>query len=151
MLLSFILASVLLHLVSCQIIITTLLEGNYSCPGQEIIFTCVTNGSVVVAWSSNEYIGTGGLQLEFTSRDSVGRRITSSSNPSTFAELTMRAEGLVTESQLHIIVSRDIPMATVTCSDVSGGSTTFISFGLLRKCTVIKILHESKGFTLSEI
>ena len=81
----------------------------------------------------------------------MGRRITSSTNPSTFAELTMTAGGLVTESQLHIIVSRNIPMATVTCSDVNGGSTSFISFELLRKCTVIKILHESKGSVLSEI
>ena len=131
----FIPASVLLHLVSFQILTSTLLEGNYTCPGQQIIITCATNPSLVVAWSSNQYIGTGGLQLEFTSGDSVGRRIPSSTNPSTFAELTMTAGGLVTESQLHIIVSRNIPTATVTCSDVSGGSTSFISFELLRKCT----------------
>jgi hypothetical protein len=127
-----------MHLVSCQVITSTLLDGNFACPGREVVITCATNTSLVVAWSSDEYIGTGGLQLEVTSIDSVGTRIQSTINPSAFAELTMKTGGLVTESQLHILVSRDIPMTTVTCSDVSSGFTSYLSFELLRKCTVLK-------------
>jgi hypothetical protein len=138
-LLSFPPASVLLHLVSCQIITSTLLDGNFACPGREIIITCATNASLVVALTSDEYIGRGGYLLELTSRGSVGTRLTSTTNPSTFAELTMKSGGLVIESQLHILVSMTNSTATVRCSDVSGGSTSSHSFQLLRKYIVLKL------------
>ena len=83
---------------SCQTIKTTLLDGNYACPGQEVAFTCTTSGSLVIAWSNNEYIGRNGRQIEFASTDVVGTRITSMINANTFAELTMIEGGLVTES-----------------------------------------------------
>ena len=58
-------------------------------------------------------------------------------NTNTFAELTMIEGGLVTESQLYIVVSPDIPIATITCSDVSSGTATSIHFQLLCKYTLI--------------
>jgi hypothetical protein len=137
MMISFLPGGVLFHLVSCQIITSTLLDGRFTCPGREVVITCATNASLVVAWSSDEYIGRGGLQLEFTSGDNVGRRLTSTTNPNTFAELTMKSGELVTESQLHIIVSMNIPTVTVTCSDVNGGSTSSLPFQLLRKYIIL--------------
>ena len=53
-------------------------------------------------------------------------------DPNTFAELTMKEEGLVTESQLHVTVSEDISTAMVTCIDVGTGSYS-IHFELLCK------------------
>ena len=117
-------ASVLLQLSYCQMIVTTLLDGKYACPGQEVTFTCITNGSVVVAWSSDDYIGSNGRQLEFARSNFLGARVTSTIDPNTFAELTMKEDGLVTESQLHITVSQEISSATVTCIDVGTGSYT---------------------------
>lgn len=75
-----------------------------------------------MAWNSDEYIGNNGRQLEFISSNSIGARVMSTINPNTFAELTMKKEGLVTESQLHITVSKDISSASVTCTDVGAGS-----------------------------
>ena len=57
-------------------------------------------------------------------------------NPNTFAVLTNMSEGLVTESQLHITVSGNILISTVTCNDVSGGSMSSLRFELLRKCII---------------
>ena len=112
-----------------------LLDGIYGCPGQEAIFTCATNGgALVTAWSSDEYIGRSGRQLQFASTNAVGTRMSNTANPNTFAVLTkIIPGGLITETQLHIIVSEDIPIATVTCSDISGGSSSSIRFKLLRK------------------
>lgn len=112
---------------------STLLQGKYACPGQEVIFTCATNGSLVTAWSSEEYIGINGRQLEFITSHPLGHRVTSMVNPNTFAELTMKMGELVTESQLHILVSRDIPVANITCADVSGGSSSSTLFEVLGK------------------
>ena len=111
---------------------TKSLEGSYVCPGEKIIFTCTTNGSVV-AWISDEYIGINGNQLEFGSADFVGHTVTSITNRNTFAKLTMKEGNRVTESQLHITVSRDIQTANVTCSDVSHGSSSSVQFELLCK------------------
>ena len=133
-------ASVLLQLSYCQKIMTTLLDGKYACPGQEVIFTCITNGSVVVAWISDDYIGSNGRQLEFASNShSLGAKATSTIDPNTFAELTMKEDGLVTESQLYITVSQEISSATVTCIDVGTGSNS-VHFELLCKYTLIILI-----------
>ena len=129
--------AVLLHPSYCQTITSSLLEGKYACPGREVIFTCATNGSSVLAWSSDEYIGRNGRQLEITT--SVGHRVTSMVNSNTFAELTMKEgnRSRVTESQLHITVSHDIAIASVTCGDVSSGLSSSVQFELLCKYLVI--------------
>ena len=134
-LISFILfsASAMLDLVSCQmIIVTTLFEDEYACPGKVITFTCTTNGSAVVTWISHEYIGTNGRQLELDSSHSVGDNVTSVINSGTFANLTKKKGNLVTESQLHINVSQDIPIANVICSD-NHASSSPVQFELLCK------------------
>jgi hypothetical protein len=106
------------------------------CPGEKITFTCATNGSVV-AWISNEYIGINGIQLEFSSRYPVGRNETSMINHiNTFANLTMKEGDRVIESQLHITVSKDIPTANVTCSDVSRVLSSSVTFELPCKCNL---------------
>ena len=107
----------------------------YACPGQEIVLTCLTSGSPIVAWINDDYIGpqSNGNQLELASSDSVGTRVMSMINLNTFAELTMKEGGLVTESQLHIVVSADIPSTTVRCTNVATGSFSSVYFELLCK------------------
>ena len=51
---------------------SSLPDGQGVCPEEEIKFTCVTNGSASHAWMSDEFIGSGGIQLEFASFDSPG-------------------------------------------------------------------------------
>ena len=43
----------------------TLYNGNLACSGDEITFFCETRGSSIIAWTSDEYIGQGGAQLQF--------------------------------------------------------------------------------------
>jgi hypothetical protein len=130
---------VILHLVSCQnVTITKSFEGNYVCPGEKVILTCITNGSVAVAWISDEYIDpeTNGIQLEFGSTDPVGHTEMSTINPNTFAELTRKEGNRVIESQLHITVSKDIPTANITCSDIGHGLSSSFTFELPCKCNL---------------
>ena len=126
-------------------ITTNLLDGKYACPGQEIVFTCTTNGSPSVAWISDDYIGINGHSLEFINSEPIGHRLKSTVNPDTYAELTMKTgpgpQDLVTESQLHISVSHDISTATVKCSDVGNDSSSSVHFELLCKFSASLVLR----------
>ena len=112
--------SAIMQTMTCQVL---LLEGHRACLGREVNFTCMTNGSLVMVWSSDEYIGINGAELEFTSADGVGSTMRSSTNPSTVATLVSINGTRVTESVLSITVL-DFPTASVTCSDVGWGTST---------------------------
>ena len=104
------------------------------CPGDVVNITCVTRGSSVIAWSSDEYIEEGGTQLAFATFNHVGDTQRSPITDSTLATLTSKVyEGTVPvlESRLHIIVSSTRSVSTVTCIHVSGGTSTAISIQTL--------------------
>jgi hypothetical protein len=112
-------AAICVH-VSCQRqeLTTTLREGNYSCRGEEVIFTCsVVDSSLsvlVLAWSSNEYIGSGDL-LQFTTNQMPGANDTSAIDGNVIATLTRNTNEtgvLMVESTLRIIAVRP---SVVTC------------------------------------
>ena len=100
--------------------------------GQPLIITCMTMESVSMVWSSEEYIGIGGIQLEYnTMNDAAGRIQVSSVTPTTFANLTMvNPSAFELESQLHITVLANFTQFTVTCynsgNDISENITFFL-------------------------
>ena len=102
------------------------------CSGEELIFTCVTKGSQILAWSSDEYIGSLGVQLEFTLSDTPGFLRASDDNPQTLATListdsTMR----IMVSTLRIIVSANMAYPSVTCEHRSSGRSQTLAFQYL--------------------
>ena len=111
---------------------SSLESGQYPCPGQNITFTCVTRRSKVLAWSSDEYIGTGGSQLHSKYVDQEGHVVYSSSVPSTFVTLVSKTRengSLILKSQLHITVSST--PANITCEAVDVGTKDNIDFRAL--------------------
>ena len=87
------------------------------CSGQEVVFKCVTRGSLIIAWSSEEYIGTSGIRLVFTEDGQPQMRKNSAINSGTFAVLVNvdDSEPPILESQLHINISSDHPTLSVAC------------------------------------
>ena len=115
-----------------QILTSTLREGNYSCQGEEIIFTCTVRDSIlpvlVISWSSTEYIGPDTL-LQFTTDDIQGENRTSmiDGNVTALAILIRNTDDngvLMVESTLRIIAT--VP-SRVTCgvTDRDDTSSTF--------------------------
>ena len=95
--------------------------------GQGIVFTCVTRGSPILAWSSDDYVGTGGILLEFLSINLPG--FTQGAMDNTFAVLkSVDSESLVLESELHLTVSSSFPTSTVACLGVNTGLSDNITF-----------------------
>ena len=102
------------------------------CPGEVITFTCVTNGSSSHAWRSDEYIGEGGIQLEFASYDSPGDiHSNPASSADTFATL-IAVENRTLQSQLHITVAADRSNFTIiSCMNVDADLVKNTSFQVL--------------------
>ena len=105
------------------------------CSGEELTFTCVTRGSLILAWSSDEYIGGLGVQLEFTMSDTPGFLRASDDNPRTLATListvtdsTMRN---IMVSTLRIIVSDNTSYPSVTCEHRTSGRKETLTFQYL--------------------
>ena len=101
---------------------------------QQIIFTCITRGSPILEWFSEEYIGTGDDRLQFPSIHCIGVNKTSRIDPNAVATClsVSQAGETVIQSQLIIIASLDHPQATVTCSNNGHGirkNITFITVG----------------------
>ena len=116
---------------------SSLSEGQRVCPGDAISFTCVTNGSASLAWSSDDYIGQGGVQLEFASYHDPGRIARNRASPiGTQAILVSKeieeneTQGIL-ESQLNVMVISDYQIATIKCLHVDTGSQETTRFQLL--------------------
>ena len=106
-----------------------MLEGNTTCPGETVVFTCRTTGSL--ALSSDEYIGTGGKQLTFGHGDREGRRHTISRH--IYAELiNVSRNGDVTifVSTFHIVASLS---SSVTCTATEYNQNSTIYLRILGK------------------
>ena len=121
------------------ILTSSLKDGQRACPGDRITFTCVTNGSASHVWKSDEYIGRGGIQLEFAVYHNPGETRNNGVYPST-ARATLIANvrnenstGGILESDLEITVVADYPTASIVCLDVDSGIPATTSFQLLGK------------------
>lgn len=102
-----------------------------------VSFTCETRGSFAIAWTSDDYIGTGNTQLIFAAGTSVIGEIRRSGGISgTVANLTHNAieNGVqVLVSTLTINVTQNSPGGSVTCMHVGDGTTDTIDFEVIGK------------------
>ena len=99
----------------------------------KINFTCITRGSDILEWISDEYIGPGGDRLQILS--SSGRTTAiSNSNPDTIAtRISVDTENgeVVIVSMLSILVSSQYPTATIICSNSDKGIMQNITFQIV--------------------
>jgi hypothetical protein len=120
-------------------------NGNQACLGSEVLFTCETRGSDVIAWMSDAYIGSGGVQLGFVAAgSSPGDTRRSGSNPDTISTLTREYEhqGMtVLESTLRITVLPAPQNASVTCIHTVSGESRTANFQVIGKSFLEVYLH----------
>ena len=112
---------------------STLQSGLPAYPGQAITFYCETNGSPI-AWQSDEYIGAGGVQLEFTGFHSEGSVLHAYGNPETIATLISaipQKDSFLLVSKLRIVTSHSPSNASVTCQNSFSGKQQMISFQVI--------------------
>ena len=116
------------------------LRNGSVCPGM-VFFICETRGSFAIAWTSDEYIGSGNTQLIFAAGASVvGETRRSGGINGTVANLTHNAvENGVTVlvSTLTITVAQNSPGGSVTCMHVGDGTTDTVDFEVIGKIKII--------------
>ena len=119
-------------IISAQTIISnTLYENQFACPGTEVVFTCEGHFQIL-SWRSEMLIGSGGEQIQFSTRNQQGTRRNSSSNPTTFAILTINDNVTMRlVSELHVMVPMDISDVSVSCNDVVNAMSITKSFTVL--------------------
>ena len=100
------------------------------CPGGEVTITCETRGSPVIAWASDEYIGSN-IHIEFTTFGSVGDARFRPVNPNIVATLinnTIENGVAVLVSQLQIVALSGVLTSSVTCIHIYNGTRSTIMF-----------------------
>ena len=112
------------------------------CPGDKIVFTCITNGSSSHAWRSDEYIGIGGIQIEFAAFERPGLIRTPPSNPASLTlarliavENSNNVQGIL-QSKLEITVSADYNISTISCTNVDRNLTNSSTIEILSKLII---------------
>ena len=132
--------------VTSEVTLTASLgTGKSACPGESITFMCIVSGSRTLFWSSNEYISTGGIQLEFTTSDRVGKRLNSSVNPDTFAILTnVVNDGKTTllQSELHIVTNQSSIVSCLTVNSRMSITFNVLSDGMCNEVLVYYFVLE---------
>ena len=136
-LITHILCAAISPVVVAQSLTNTLTNGQFACLGSRVTFTCVTRGSVGIAWTSDTYIGLNRAQLVFEADfDSPGDIRVSASNMDTVATLTREQEDqgvTVLESTLSINPLPDPQNASVTCVHTASGQRDTITFQVIGK------------------
>ena len=110
-------------------------QNSFVCPGQSLTFTCTTNGSPILAWSSSQYVGS---PLFFSSEDMVGTSrpshngasIGNLTNHTNLTNLDSNSTVIILESQLHFEVSDEYNSSQIICSNIASGMNVNIIFNV---------------------
>lgn len=116
---------------------STITVGEIVCPGEEVIFTCETRGSLTIAWTSDEYIND---RLEFNTGDDLDGVLPGfidRNTMATFVNDTVEGTTRVLVSQLRIIVSSISLTPSVTCIHVRDAIPDTFTFQVLGMSLVI--------------
>ena len=84
-----------------------------------------------MAWTSEEYIGTGGQRLELSAAEPVGTRYSAVGNNQTVATLIRAAIDEIIVSQLSIRIKSSYSVASVQCHNINAGTMNSIDFLLV--------------------
>ena len=110
--------------------LTSSLANEYAYPEQTVYFWCVVTNSPILAWSSPNYIGDNGIQLEILAIDQPGTIMTSNVDPNTVATLSNVTTGgeTIIRSSLRILVSSQFQASSIACHNVGQGTENITTF-----------------------
>ena len=95
---------------------------------ENVTFTCVTRGSSLMAWSSDEYIGSDGLRLEFVSIERKGINRTAGLAVATLVESSDNNGEITLVSQLRITIYSMYQISSITCHNIGIGTVNTTTF-----------------------
>ena len=81
-----------------------------------------------MAWTSEEYIGTGGQRLEFSAAERPGSTNSAVGNSQTVAVLISAMVDEIIVSELRIRIRPNYPSASVRCHNINAGTASSVEF-----------------------
>ena len=111
---------------------STLTEGLIAYGEQEVIFMCVTRFSNILQWSSMEYIGGDGYNIQIYN-GTLGTDVRRGNAHATLVRAEIENGVLVLVSELRIRVSTQYPTATIQCNNNGHGARESIIFNSIGK------------------
>ena len=133
----------------CQIFISalqnvtltsTLTDGLVAYGGEEIVFTCTTRYSNLLQWSSNEYIGSDGYNIQVFN-GTLGTDVRRGSAHATLVRAAFENGVLVLVSELRIRASTMHPTASIQCDNNGRGSSQTIRFNSIGTILFLPGIH----------
>ena len=110
----------MLPMYHCQMITNKPAEDDFQCPGQVLVFTCETRGSIIITWRSVEYIGAN--RLQFSDGRVVGNEESAGATVANLTRNVVENGERVLESQLRITVGSTISSPSISCARDSGNA-----------------------------
>ena len=136
--------------VSCQELTSTLHEGNRTCQGEEVIFTCTVRGPsslsfLILGWSSIEYIGQGVL-LQLSTANVIGAVEARTDMDGNITATATVINNTNVNGELILVTTLRITAveaSTVTCRDPNRGpaSIEFTVLGTYIQFSIIIIVY----------
>ena len=111
------------------ILTSTLIDGRVAYGEEEVVFTCMTRFSNILQWSSREYIGGDGYNIQIYN-GTLGTDVRRGSTHATLVRAEIENGVLVLVSELRIRVSTQYPTATIQCDNNGHGARESITFGM---------------------
>ena len=107
-------------------------SGTIVRPGDNVTFMCTTIGSSIIAWSSDEYIGRGGVRLELFANATSRESSQISNATAVLLSTTYNSEGdIVLTSALSLVVMETPYNISVTCVNIGRETNSTIRLNVL--------------------
>ena len=105
-------------------------SGTIVRPGDNVTFTCTTINSSIIAWSSEEYIGRGGVRLDLSA---VTHSESSQISTATAVLLNTgsNGEGAIVLTSALSLIAKGIPYISVTCINIGRETNSTITQNVL--------------------
>ena len=105
--------------------ITSNIDDNVACPGEELILTCTSEGAFQ-RWSKAEDNHSLDIIILFTRQDQPGRQTIMGLFTGTLISVDYDHNNIIVVSNLSTVISNEINNITVTCSSQTSSATTTI-------------------------
>ena len=145
MFLAIIIACICVHCTSSQVACTpfagsvdnqqdlirwTTTSGTVVHPGDSVTFVCTTIDSYLIGWSSDEYIGRGGVRLELHANATSRESSQVSTATAVLLNTSYNSNSAVVLTSALMLIARVVPYISVTCINIGREVSTPIRLNI---------------------
>ena len=87
-------------------------------PGDSVTFVCTTIDSYLIGWSSDEYIGSGGVRLELHANTTSRESSQISKATAVLLNTSYNSDGVVVLTSALILIASGNPYIFITCINI---------------------------------